>query len=76
MLNFYTDLAYHFCLNLPTAFTQPGAHLLASLALYLAQTTCEWAIGNLDLFLSVDINMGGARHDILRYDFMKPLDSV
>ena len=25
------DLAYHFCLALPTAFTQPGAHILAAL---------------------------------------------
>ena len=29
MVNFVTALAYHFCLALPTAFTQPGAHLSA-----------------------------------------------
>ena len=27
-VNFVLTLAYHFCLNLPAAFTQPGAHLL------------------------------------------------
>ena len=29
LVNFVTDLAYHFCLALPAAFTQPGEHLLA-----------------------------------------------
>ena len=28
MVNFVPALAYHFCLNLPAAFTQPGARLL------------------------------------------------
>ena len=28
LVNFVPALAYHFCLNLPTAFTQPGARLL------------------------------------------------
>ena len=28
-VNFVLALAYHFCLNLPAAFTQPGARLLA-----------------------------------------------
>ena len=28
-VNFITAVAYHFCLNLPVAFTQPGPHLLA-----------------------------------------------
>ena len=27
-MNFVFALAYHFCLNLPAAFTQPGARLL------------------------------------------------
>ena len=27
-VNFVLALAYHFCLNLPAAFTQPGARLL------------------------------------------------
>ena len=27
-VNFVLSLAYHFCLNLPAAFTQPGSHLL------------------------------------------------
>ena len=29
LVNFVTALAYHFCLALPAAFTQPGDHLLA-----------------------------------------------
>ena len=29
LVNFVHAVAYHFCLNLPAAFTQPGAHLLA-----------------------------------------------
>ena len=29
MVNFVTAVAYHFCLALPAAFTQPGNHLLA-----------------------------------------------
>ena len=29
MVNFYAAVAYHFCLALPAAFTQPGAHLFA-----------------------------------------------
>ena len=28
LVNFVPALAYHFCLNLPAAFTQPGARLL------------------------------------------------
>ena len=28
IVNFVLALAYHFCLNLPAAFTQPGARLL------------------------------------------------
>ena len=28
LVNFVPALAYHFCLNLPAAFTQPKAHLL------------------------------------------------
>ena len=28
-VNFFPALAYHFCLALPAAFTQPGDHLLA-----------------------------------------------
>ena len=28
LVNFVTALAYHFCLALPAAFTQPGDHLL------------------------------------------------
>ena len=29
LVNFVPAVAYHFCLNLPAAFTQPRAHLLA-----------------------------------------------
>ena len=29
MVNFVPAVAYHFCLYLPAAFTQPGDHLLA-----------------------------------------------
>ena len=29
LVNFVTDVAYHFCLTLIAAFTQPGYHLLA-----------------------------------------------
>ena len=29
LVNFVTALAYHFCLNFPAAFTQPGDHLSA-----------------------------------------------
>ena len=28
LVNFITALSYHFCLALPSAFTQPGAHLI------------------------------------------------
>ena len=28
LVNFVPALAYHYCLNLPAAFTLPGAHLL------------------------------------------------
>ena len=28
LVNFVLALAYHFCLNLPAAFSQPGARLL------------------------------------------------
>ena len=28
LVNFVPALAYHFCLNFPAAFTQPGARLL------------------------------------------------
>ena len=34
-VNFVPAVAYPFCLALPTAFTQPGAHLLALLVLSL-----------------------------------------
>ena len=29
LVNFVTAVAYHLCLSLPAAFTQPGAHLVA-----------------------------------------------
>ena len=29
LVNYVSALAYHFCLALPTAFTQPGEHLSA-----------------------------------------------
>ena len=29
LVNFITAVAYHFCLSLPAAFTQPGSHILA-----------------------------------------------
>ena len=29
LVNFVAAVAYHFCLALPAAFTQPGVHLLA-----------------------------------------------
>ena len=35
LVNFVPTLAYHFCLNLPAAFTQPGAHLLVKPCTYL-----------------------------------------
>ena len=31
LVNFITAVTYHFCLNLPAAFTQPGAPTLADL---------------------------------------------
>ena len=36
-MNFDIAPAYHFCLALPVAFTQPGAHLLAD--------PCSWQAG-------------------------------
>ena len=33
LVNFVPALAYHFCLNLPAAFTQPGARLLVELCI-------------------------------------------
>ena len=29
LMNFVSAIAYHFCLALPAAFTQPGVHLLS-----------------------------------------------
>ena len=37
LVNFVAAVAYHFCLALPVAITQPSARLLAD-ALYLADT--------------------------------------
>ena len=37
LANFITALAYHFCLDFPAAFTQPGAHLLAEHCKYLVE---------------------------------------
>ena len=37
LVNFVLALAYHFCLNLPATFTQPGAHLLVEPCTYLIQ---------------------------------------
>ena len=34
-MNFIPAVAYHFCLNLPTAFTQPGASTLADLCMVI-----------------------------------------
>ena len=56
LVNFVTALAYHFCLALPAAFTQPGARLFADLCMnsdsspaaavpvssHLLQVTEEW----------------------------------
>ena len=36
LVNFVPALAYHFCLNLPAAFTKPGASTLADLCMFLA----------------------------------------
>ena len=33
LVNFVPAFAYHFCLNLPAAFTQPGARLLVELCI-------------------------------------------
>ena len=52
MVNFVTALAYHFCLALPVAFTQPGDHLLGepcSIA-PLSDTPTFPAIGNHESF--------------------------
>ena len=38
LVNFVNALAYHFCLALPAAFTQPGAHLLAEHCTILSVT--------------------------------------
>ena len=35
MVNFVPAVAYHFCLNLPAAFTHSRAHLLAKSCTYL-----------------------------------------
>ena len=35
LVNFVTALAYHFCLALPAAFTQPGQSLLADPSMHL-----------------------------------------
>ena len=51
LVNFVTVLAYHFCLALPEAFTQPGDHLLAKPCSYeynrARRNICfqEWIVG-------------------------------
>ena len=39
LVNFVPALAYHFCLNLPAAFTQPGARLLVEPCMCPVQTS-------------------------------------
>ena len=34
LVNFIPAVAYHFCLNLPAAFTKPGASTLADLCIF------------------------------------------
>ena len=38
LVNFVPALTYHFCLNLPAAFTQPGARLLVEPCRYLMRS--------------------------------------
>ena len=38
LVNFVLALAYHFCLNLPAAFTQPGVCLLVEPSSYALET--------------------------------------
>ena len=42
LVNFDPALAYHFCLNLPAAFTQPGAHLLVEHCITFIATWHRW----------------------------------
>ena len=41
LVNFITAVAYHFCLSLPAAFTQPGALTLADLCTGLEIHVCK-----------------------------------
>ena len=38
-MNVVPAVAYHFCLNLPAAITQPGAHLLAERSIAMSFVT-------------------------------------
>ena len=44
MVNFITAVAYHFCLNLPAAFTQPGALTLANLCTHSRSIGEKWRV--------------------------------
>ena len=48
--NFVPALAYHFCLNLPAAFTQPGARLLVEPCTFRFQHVARiWVSGSIHI---------------------------
>ena len=65
LVNVVPALAYHFCLNLPAAFTQPGAHLLVEpctvwggklwgrfCEIFSESSTSRWAVLHLSCYRS------------------------
>ena len=48
LVNFITAVAYHFCLSLTTAFTQPGASTLANLCKPVAKQVVNKKFRNND----------------------------
>ena len=54
MVNFVTAVAYHVCLALPAAFTQPGARLLAEPC---TVSSCRWAVPELWCMTETDLTL-------------------
>ena len=44
LVNFVPAVAYHFCLNLPEKFSQPGVHGLADPCMYLTNPSLHFPL--------------------------------
>ena len=67
-MSFDPAVAYHFCLALPAAFTQPGAHPLAepcTPVLTVTHLEDDLLDAELDLLLGVHDRVGGVQQDLL-----------